>query len=190
MDSRFERATALAGVVAPVLALGAVALSTLVSPSFGWAESALSDMGRPAEPTYPLFNGGLVLGAVVGLPFTWRLWTTSRNRVQRAGTVAFAVAIACMGLIGVLHLPKAGHGVVAVGFYLVGTVTTWVYGTGSVLAGATRRGLASIWTGIGHLLLWLAWAAVLAPSYFAVAEAVGAAVVGGWTAVTARRLIP
>lgn len=190
MDRSYERATALAGVVAPAVALGAMALSTLLSPSFGWTESALSDMGRPGEPTYPLFNGGLVLGAVVGLPFTWRLWTTSENRAHRAGTVAFAVAITCMGLVGVLHLPRAGHGVVAAGFYLVGTVTTWVYGTGSVLSGATRRGLASIWTGIGHLLLWLAWAALLAPAYFAVVEAVGAAVVGGWTALTGRRLIP
>jgi len=187
--TEFRRIAAATGVVAPVLAVGSFVLATVLSPSFTWAGTALSDMGRPGEPTYWLFNGGLVAAGVVGVPFAHALATTARNAVHRAGVAAFVVAVACMGLVGVLHLPRAGHGAVAVGHYLFATVTLVVWGAGDVRAGDRRRGLATAGLGVGHLAMWVGWGATLAPAYFAVAEAVGAAVFAGWILGTARRLL-
>jgi hypothetical protein len=64
-----------------------------------------------------------------------------------------------------------------------------VWGTGTALAGNVRRGLLTVWLGIGHVLLWLGWTGLLAPDWFAGAEFAGAAIFGAWTVGTARRLL-
>ncbi len=184
-----RRVTAAAGLAAPTLALGSILVATLLSPSFTWSGAALSDMGRPNEPTFRLFNGGLVAAGVVGLPFAYALYGRAENAVQTAGAVAFVLATALMGLVGVFHLPRAGHGITAIAHYLFATVTLWVWGSGEALAGDVRRGLATVWLGIGHVLLWIGWAGLLAPDWFAGAEFAGAAVFGVWTVATARRLL-
>lgn len=62
-----------AGVAAPLVALGEILIATLVSPSFSWASSALSDLGRPGAPTALIFNWGLIGGALLALPFVARV---------------------------------------------------------------------------------------------------------------------
>ncbi|WP_121821556.1 DUF998 domain-containing protein [Halostella salina] len=183
-----RRVAAATGLVAPIVAVGSFMLATLVSPSFTWAGAALSDMGRPGEPTYWLFNGGLVVAGVVGVPFAYALAGAARNAVHRAGVAAFVVAVVCMGLVGVLHLPRAGHGAVAIGHYLFATVTMLVWGAGDLRAGERRRGLATVGLGVGHVAMWVGWGLTLAPAYFAAAEAAGAAMFAGWLLGTARLL--
>lgn len=187
--SSIRRFTAATGLVAPTVALGSILVATVVSPSFTWVEWALSDMGRPSEPTYWLFNGGLVAAGVVGLAFAHALLDGAKNLVHRLGVVAYAIAVVAMVLVGIFHLPKAGHGAAAIAHYFFATVTLWVWGSGDVLAGSVRRGLATIWLGIGHVLLWTVWAGLVAPDWFAGAEFAGAAIFGAWSVVTARRLL-
>ncbi|WP_161973227.1 DUF998 domain-containing protein [Halostella litorea] len=185
----FRRLAAATGLVAPVLAVGSFTLATTLSPTFTWSGAALSDMGRPSEPTYWLFNGGLVAAGVVGLPFTYALSSAARNAVHRAGVAAFAVAVACMGLVGVFHLPRAGHAAVAIGHYLFATVTLVVWGAGDVLAGDRRLGVGTVGLGVGHVAMWVGWGVTLAPAFFAAAEAAGAAIFAGWILGTARRVL-
>jgi hypothetical membrane protein len=64
-----DRLGRASGVAFPVVSLGAILLATLVSPTFTWTGSALSDLGAFGAPTALLFNGGLVLAGLVAFPF-------------------------------------------------------------------------------------------------------------------------
>ncbi|MCT9096585.1 DUF998 domain-containing protein [Haloarchaeobius sp. HME9146] len=198
------------GLAAPTLALGTLFLATIVDPKFDWASRSLSSMGEatphslfalgtPDQLAFLLFNSGLLLGAVLGLPFSVRLWQRSRNAAEKVGVGFLVVALVAMGGVGIAYLdgPFAGlHFLAAVSFFLFGTFALLAYGTGSVLAGESRRGLAILWAGVGHLLVWVFWVVLETMAfttdgdtwtYFAVPEAVGAFVFGAFVFVTARR---
>lgn len=196
-----RNACAASGLVAPLVAAIGILSATLADPSFSWATSALSDMGAlprgrsvtasflRSNPQFLLFNGGLILAGILGLPFARTLRTAAENRAHRAGAAAFAVAIVAMALVGVFHIPRPPHGAVAIAHYLAATIALWTYGTGTALAGAVRRGLATIWLGIAHVLFWILWALFLSSGPvpgIAVPETVGAAIFGAWILATAR----
>lgn len=197
---------AACGLAAPIVAAAAILAATLLDPAFAWTTSALSDTGAlPAgrsvslspslvrsSPQVPVFNGGLIATGLLGLPFAWRLWTAAEHVGQRAGAAWYALAVVFLGLVGVFPLPHPLHGPVAVGHFATATVALWVYGSGTVLAGRPRAGLATIWLGIGHVLVWIGWALALASGPvpgIAIPETVGAAIFGGWTVARARSLL-
>ncbi|WP_267639412.1 DUF998 domain-containing protein [Haloarchaeobius amylolyticus] len=198
------------GLVAPTLALGTLFLATVVDPKFDWATRSLSSMGEATphplfalgsadQLAFLLFNGGLLLGAALGLPFALRLWRLARNTAERVGVGFLVVALVAMAGVGIAYLdgPVASlHFLAAVSFFLFGTFALLAYGTGTVLAGEARRGLAVLWGGIGHLLAWVLWVVLEALAftgdgdtwtYFAVPEAVGAVVFGVFVFTMARR---
>lgn len=198
MDRR--AATAATGLVAPTIAAVTILAATFVDPAFSWTEDALSNLGElpmgesitlpflASAPEFALFNGGLLLTGIVGLPFALRLWTDADHVLQRVGALQFAGALIALALVGVFHIPREPHGTVAIAHYLLGIVFLWTHGTGSVLVGRTRWGLVTIWLGSVHLLAWLVWAAALTGPIpgLAIPETVGAAIFGGWSAVAAR----
>ena len=195
MDALSRRRIATAcGLAAPVVALGAIVLATLVAApeTFSWRTRALSEMGRYETRTFPLFNGGLILGGLLGVPFGWRLWLVARNDLEHLGVVLLWTATTAMIGIGVFFLGHDAfylgtelHTPVALLFFGLAPVAQWVYGSGLVLAGDARLGLVSVWFGIAHPLCWLGWLASRAgagdPSaWFAVPEFVAAVAFGGW----------
>jgi hypothetical membrane protein len=167
----------LFGHAAPVVTLGAILLATAVSDSFTWTDSALSDLGVTTG-TALLFNGGLVVGGLLALPYAYALWIAARSVFGRLTAIAFALAATAMGLVGVfvsghpLHLP------VALSFYLLVTVTL-------VFDGLARRaaweGRLAALLGVAHFVGWVLW---VAGSRFgtglAVPETVGALVFALW----------
>lgn len=189
-----KRIATYCGVAGALLSIGAIVLSTLLAPpeTFTWADRALSDMGRYGAPTFPVFNGGLILGGLVGLPFAWRLWIASRNAVERLGVVLLAVAV--VGQIGVgvfflehtaVYLETSLHGFAALTVFGVAPFASWVYGTGAALADDGRLAVASFWLGNVHPVVWLVWLLSLGGSvdteaWFAVPEFVAALAFGGW----------
>lgn len=189
-----ERYTLSCGILAAVVSLGCVALATVLAPptEFTWRSFALSDMGRPEARTYLLFNGGLIAGGVVGVPFVWPLWRRARNWAERAGTAVLLVSLIGLTLIGVFHLPHPLHSPVALLFFIGGPFTHWLYGTGQVLAGDVGLGLVSVWFGVGHVVGWLSWLLYLTISqpadqfWFAVPEMIAAVAFGGWAVTVAR----
>ena len=196
-----ERAT-WCGIVAPIVALGSVVLATLVAPAetFTWANRALSDLGRHGAETFWLFNGGLIVGGLVGVPFGWRLWIDARTRVERAGILALAAAVLAMIGVGIFFLDHTEvyletdlHVPVAVGFFLLAPLSQWLYGVGSVLSGDASRGWLSAGLGTVHPIAWVGWVAFRPEGdptrWFAVPEFVAAIAFGGWIlwlAVTLR----
>lgn len=187
------------GIVGPIVSLGAIVLAAIVaSPeTFTWQERALSDMGRYRAPTFPIFNGGLIVGGLLGFPFAWRLWIASRNALERLGVALLAIAVA--GQIGVgifflehtaVYLETSLHGIAALTVFGLAPFASWVYGTGSALAGDGRLAVASFWPGIVHPLAWLGWLLSLggtaaAGTWFAVPEFVAAVAFGGWVLLLA-----
>jgi len=178
---RFARAC---GVLAPVAALTGIGLAIAFTPSFSWASSALSDLGTPGAPVPWLFNGGLILGGVLALPFAWWHWRRARTRVGRSVPVALAGAGLALAGIGVFPLGTALHFPFAAGFYLLLTYTLFLDGSVRALAGTLRRGLAWIWVGIGHLTGWLLWA-LAGVGGLAVPEAFGALLFTAWLLASA-----
>lgn len=190
------------GIASPIVSLGAIVLATIVAPTetFTWQGRALSDMGRYGAPTFPLFNGGLIAGGLLGLPFGWRLWIASRNTLERLGTLLLALTV--VGMIGVgvfflehtaVYLETSLHGLAALSVFGVAPLTAWVYGSGAALAGDGRLAVASFWLGNVHLVAWLGWVlsigGVDTSTWFAVPEFVAAVALGGWTLLLAVTLL-
>ena len=188
-ETPVERVTTATGVLAPVVALGAIFLATLLSPTFGWTTDPLSSLGSAGEPTRPLFNYGLILGGGVSIPFAHRLFSTARNRLELLGSGAFVLTGTAMALVGVFPMGTDYHFPAAVSFYLLLSVSTWLYGGGNVRAGDRLLGAATAGLGVLNLLTWAVYVAFFAASLsLALPEIVGALALGGWTTGTAIRL--
>lgn len=195
-----RRIATACGIAAPTVALGAVVLSTLIAApeTFTWRGRALSDMGRYGTRTVLLFNGGLIVGGLLGLPFGWLLWTTARSGLERVGVGllwAATVGLAGVGVFFIGHdefyLGTDLHVAAAATFFVLAPIAQWTYGSARILAGDRRLGLVSIWLGIVHPLAWLGW--ILSRvgaedpwAWFAVPEFVAALAFGVWIVLLAR----
>lgn len=166
-----------AGLVAPVVALGLILVATVVSPTFTWAGSALSDLGV-APATAPLFNAGLLLGGVLGLGYLPALRRASSGRLGTGVTATFALAMAAMAGVGLFPAGDPLHVPAALAFYLLLTATL-------ALDGIDRRGsrdgrIALALAGL-HVLGWTAWLAGLRPGPgLALPEFWGALLFAAW----------
>lgn len=189
--NRPARIGRLSAVLAPTVAFVAIVGSTLLAPEFSWTGDALSDLGAPGAGTAWLFNGGLILAGLLGLPFAAALASMARNRLDR---LAVASLVATLGSLAGVGLFPSGHSLhfpVAAGFYLGATLTLWLAGTASALADEVRFGLAAIWLANCQVLQWIAWAVGLRPgSGLAIPETIGAALFAAWVLARARRFTP
>jgi hypothetical membrane protein len=194
------RAARYAGQVAPVVAFGGILLATLLAPWFSWPGDALSDLGVAATSSVALlFNGALVAGGLLALPYAGALWADAEDEddadggtdpgrlAARGVAVLFGLSAVLMALVGVFPIPAelvlAGtvvepHGPVAVGFYLGLTATLAVDGLRRL---GERAGQASLALAAVHVGSWLVWAAGVRPGPgLAIPEAVGAAALSVW----------
>lgn len=180
-DDTVPRPLAWSGVAGSLVGFAAVLLAALLSPRFSWTADAVSQLGAPGAAVPWVLNGGLVASGLVSLPFARAVWRDGAHPVQRLGAAAFALAMASLALVGLFPVGTDAHAPAAIAYFGLATVTLWVHGTGTVLAGAPRRGLAAIWLGIVHVLSWVAWAAGLRPGPgLAVPEMVGSVLFFAW----------
>lgn len=184
MAPSFRRFALASGALAPVVAFGAVLVATLLSPAFAWPTSALSELGvTPASAS--LFNGGLVVGGVLGVPFV-RVLTTDRGPLV-AGV--FALSVAAMAGVGVFPSGHPLHFPVALAFYLLLTATLLVDGLVALRTGAERWAVTTLALASVHLGSWTLWVIdVGVGPGLAVPEAVGAALFSVWVWASAWRL--
>ncbi|WP_331232873.1 DUF998 domain-containing protein [Natronorarus salvus] len=197
-----RRTTAYCGFLAPTIGIASVLLATLLAPpeTFTWSERALSDLGRLGAETFWLFNGGLLVAALLALPFTWRLVVDARNTLERVGGLCFGLSAVGMGLVGVFFLDHTAvyldtdlHAPAALLLFGMAPVTTALYGAGSYLAGDHRWGGFSVVLGLLHVLTWAVWigyvtrVATAPTSWFALQEMIVVALFALWTVLAARR---
>lgn len=187
---RTLRLSAVAGVAAVALSLGATLGAPATAPWFSWSTNALSDLGTTDGTRRLLFNYGLIAAGTVGLGFLPAVAASASNRVGRAATVPVAAAL--LGVVGVgafpagtpLHLPAA------LATYLGFIAAPVVYGVGDLLAGNRLTGLASVLNGAVHLAVWFPFSFVYLGVAFglAVPELAGAALFDAWVLGVAARV--
>lgn len=187
---RTLRLSAVAGVAAVALSLGATLGAPATAPWFSWSTNALSDLGTTDGTRRLLFNYGLIAAGTVGLGFLPAVAASASNRVGRAATVPVAAAL--LGVVGVgafpagtpLHLPAA------LAAYLGFMAAPVVYGVGDLLAGNRLTGLASVLNGAVHLAVWFPFSFVYLGVAFglAVPELAGAALFDAWVLGVAARV--
>ena len=166
------------------MTIGAILTAAVLSPSFSWTTSALSDLGRPDAPTASLFNGGLIAGAILALPFVLRALLAADHPLTRIGTASFGFAAVAMGSVGAFPAGHPYHFPAAFSLYALVTYGLFFYGSGRAIAESVRRGLLAIWLGVAHVTSWIAWGIGLrAGPGLAIPEAIGAAFFVGWIAL-------
>lgn len=183
------------GAVAAVVTLGGILLATVASPAFVWRSNALSDLGvtttaAGTTTTVLLFNGSLVLGSVLGLAFAAYLFRVTGGR-ERVVAVSLGATLGLMGLVGVFPHGTSLHLPVALGFYLLLSVTVWIAGVLAATRGDWRWATVSVLVGLVNILGWAAWAATGdgLQSGIAVPEYVGALALGAWVLARTDRLV-
>lgn len=200
------------GYLAAGVGLGFIFLATLIDPQFSWQSTSLSSMGsyegsrlvsvdHLLTPDWLVFNSGLILGGVLGMPFLYRLRQETETTAGRAGIVLFAITLVGMSGVGVAYLDgplNALHFPMALLFFAGLTFTMWVYGSGLVLRGLPREGVWTMWLANVHAFVWIVWIVLEGMvftgdgdtwTYFAVPEYIGALLFGAWVAFQARRLL-
>ena len=183
----------MSGVASTAIALAGIAGATAASPTFRWTGNALSDLGQPGAPaatpiTTLLFDGGLVLGGVVGLLFVYTLWAGSEHALERVAGVPFAVALLGMAGVGVFPSSQPLHVPAALTLYLGSVVAMAMYAVGNVLAGARTRGAVTVALVVVHVGVWWWWSAggAVTRGGLAIPETIGAALFGAWVCWTAH----
>lgn len=185
MDERL-RLLAWFGVIGPLVGLAGTLVATVVSPTFTWAGSALSDLGAAGEPTAALFNGGLIAAALLTAPVARVVWAIGDHPLQRLGAVGLVATLGALAGVGLFPIGSPLHFPVSASFFVLLTFVAWVHGSGTVLAGDPGGGLVAIWLGIGHVLVWVGWVAV-GPPGIAVPELAGAVLLYVWILLVLRR---
>jgi hypothetical membrane protein len=182
-----DQALAASGAGSVLVTLSAILLATLVSPSFTWPANALSDLGVARTPagtglTVLLFNGGLVVGALLGLGFAALRWRRAASTLQRLVAVLFVATLLAMAGVGLFPAGSALHVPAAVAFYVLVTVTLWVDAWDAGGGPGGRRGAVQTWLGAANVATWAVWALtgpVRRPG-LAIPEIIGALVLSAW----------
>lgn len=133
-----------------------------------------------APATAWLFNGSLVLGGLLGLPYAWALWRVAADPLGYLRAATFLVAMVAMAGVGLapagtpLHVPSAAT------FFLLAAFTAVVDG---VARFRLTTGKLALLSGPLAVLAWPAWLVWLDGGGIAVPEFVGAVLFGLWVVV-------
>ncbi|MFB6220129.1 MAG: DUF998 domain-containing protein [Halolamina sp.] len=167
----------LSGPAAAAVAIGSILVATLVSPTFSWWAGALSDLGTTPGTVW-LFNGGLVVGCVLGLPYGWALWTRAADQLGRLRAGTYVAAILSMAGVGLFPAGTAPHLPLALAFFVLCSLTLLVDG---VARFRLRTGKLALLAGLVSPSVWPVWGLWVAPGAgIAVPEFVGAVLFALW----------
>ncbi|MFC6755039.1 DUF998 domain-containing protein, partial [Halorubrum tibetense] len=167
------------GAAATLLALGGIAVAVALDPGFSWTGDALSDLGV-RDRSAPVFNGGLILGGLVGIGYAIGLWRAAdRPRMtSRLRAVVFALAMIAMAGVGLFDLTQPLHGPAAVGFYALITV---VFGIDGIARRGTIGGRVTLAFVPIHVAVWATFVAGWWPvTGLALPELPGALMLAAW----------
>jgi hypothetical membrane protein len=128
------------GFIGPVISLTTITVAILLSPGFTWPGNALSDLGhytRTDLGPYKLqgaiiFNGGLILTALLMLYFTHWLMKRTTDFPTKIGFLPLLVSLLFLIAIGIFSENFSFfyniHFVVSVGFFFSFPFAMWIIG--------------------------------------------------------------
>jgi len=185
-----SRLAAGCGIAGLMVFYGSLSIAIALSPTFDWTTSALSDLGAVGVAGAWLFNGGLILSAIFFLAFSYGVFASSANRLERIGALVVSLAYALTILVGVFPYPTPLHDPIALAQFLLIPVALLLYGTGNVRRGAPRLGAVTIVLGFAAFAGNVALLAVAAagPSGYALPELAVILPFDLWALLTIRRL--
>lgn len=207
-----RRLLATFGYAAPAVSISFVFLATVLDPKFSWQSRSLSSIGEATgtslfalsstnQIAFNLFNAGLFLAGVLGLPFVLALWYDAEKRAERISTGLLTVTLLGNLGVGVAYLdgPFAGfHFPAAMTLFFGIALTIWVHSTGQIQRTGGERGLLFLWLSNVYVLIWVVWIVLETLvftadgdtwTWFAVPEFIGAVLLGVWVAFQANRLL-
>lgn len=173
---RFARLT---GPAAVAVALGGILLASLLSPTFSWETSALSDLGVTPSSAW-LFNGTLVVGGLIGAPYAWALWSAAVDPLSHLRAVTYLLALVSMAGVGLIPAGRPLHLPLALAFFVLAALTAIVDGVARLRLFSGKLALV---TGVVAPAAWPAWMLWLHGGGIAVPEFVGAVLFGIWVTV-------
>lgn len=195
-DDRVDVDTCLpVGVVLAVsIPFICILVSTVLSPTFRWEAHALSHLGVTESgvgtaTTVYLFNGGLIVGGLLGAVTATLLYRTRPRRRDRWIAVFLLILFLLLALVGVfptghpLHVPVAGA------FFVWVTAVTWTDARIQWLVGNQQWAVAAFAAGLSNILVWVSWFTFAPdPGALAIPELLATLAFGAWLFGFAYRL--
>jgi hypothetical membrane protein len=173
-----RRLARLTGPAAVTVALAGILAATVLSPTFSWRASALSDLGV-APGTAWLFNGALVVGGVVGAPYAWALWSAAADPLSHLRAATYLLALVSLAGVGVVPAGRPLHLPLALAFFVLAALTAIVDGVARLRLSAGKLALL---TGLLATTAWPAWMLWFDAVGIAIPEFLGAVLFGIWVA--------
>ena len=102
-----DKYTLYAGVIGPIIGIGAVLLSVILSSSwFSWQESAISDLGVDTfggtTTAIWTFNGGMIIAGILSSIYAYGLYNSlTKNTTNKIGIIALIIGGINLALIGI-----------------------------------------------------------------------------------------
>ena len=198
------------GRPAVAVGVGVVFLATLLDPDFSWETRSLSSIGEANgldvlalgsldQVAFLLFNGGLLLGGLLGLLFVVGLGSVTDGTASTVGTAWGVLTLLGMAGVGIAYIDGPFgdfHFLFASLLFFGLTFTMWTFGTAFVVRGDEPFGIATLWASNAQVVVWIVWILLEAMvftddgdtwTYFAVPEFVAALAFGVWVVATVRR---
>jgi len=175
---------AIAGFIAPVVAVACILLAIATHPQFSWTNHALSDLGVVPGATQWLFNGGLcIAGGLILIFVTFGLHRyVDKNRAGRTGTYIFALSAIALVLIGIFNESFVpAHYMVSVAFFILAPTALFIL---SYNFYQTHKYAVSVFTATTANIATLPWILQLILPYapnVAIPEIVSALSISVWT---------
>lgn len=116
------------GILSPLIGFFLIFLSISLHPGFSWADNALSDLGAIWTVYNTVFNLGMILTGIVGLPFAVNLPKLTHGKIGSVGVLIFGLALISLISIGVFPEGTSPHHFVSVAFFSLGALGLTVLG--------------------------------------------------------------
>jgi hypothetical membrane protein len=188
--SQIQRHT-LVGFIGPLIALGTISISIMLSPLFTWEDNALSDLGHYTRTDLGpnqlivaiIFNAGLILTSIFMLYFVISFFRGLNDIPSKIGIAILGIACVFLLLIGIFS-ENAGsiHFWVSVGFFFTFPFAMWAVAIGWLRFSELRWfSIISFLLPFLSLYIWPAhFAGTLPWSGEALPEIITAATAIGW----------
>ena len=190
--STWFKASALFGIISPILTLTLIFLAISEAPWFSWTANALSDLGVHAESS-ALFNSGLIIGGILNIIFAFGVLRFYQNRtIGKAGTLFLILAGIFLASIGIFPetTPNNIHYIVSVGFFSTLPLSLFIQSTALISTNTHRKlGTFTLLIAVIAIIPWAIWTPLKPYEGVAIPELISALAAATWSIIIGAILL-